>query len=329
MVSTSATSPALTHGLARRVRRSAISVAAVLLLALAAVPAATATSQTTFTLVGRGWGHGIGMCQWGAYGYALHGWTYEQIIAHYYTGVKLGHIADDSIRVMLNEGLGSVKISSGSAYTVVGGGKPKTLPGGATATVTWSGSAYRVSAGGKSYSLSAPVLFTPGNGQLKLKNKNQVGYAGHYKGTLRVIHYTAGLMVVNRLPLDQYVCGVLPDEVSPSWPLEALKAQAVAARSYAARALGGTGPFDVYCTVRSQVYVGTDQWAATTTKAVDQTAGVVPLYGGKPIVAYYFSTSGGHTENIENVWGTSPVPYLKGVVDKYDYYSPYHIWPAV
>ncbi len=171
------------------------------------------------------------------------------------------------------------------------------------------------------------MLFAPGTHQLKLSNSNQIGYAGHYKGTLRVIHYSAGLMVVNRLPLEQYVCGVLPREVSPSWPLEALKAQAVAARSFAARALGGSGPFDVYCTVRSQSYVGTDQWAAATTKAVAQTAGVVPLSGGKPIIAFYFSTSGGHTENIENVWDTSPQPYLKGVVDKYDYYSPLHTWP--
>jgi len=327
MIGTSPTSPSLRGGFARRVRHSAASLVALLLITLAAAPAASGASETMFTLVGRGWGHGIGMCQWGAYGYAKHGWTYDQIIEHYYTGVKLGHIANDSIRVMLNEGLGSAKVSSAGAYTVAGGGDPKTLPGGATATVTWSGSSYHVSAGGKSYSFSQPVLFAPGTHQLKLTNKNQIGYAGHYKGTLRVIHYSAGLMVVNRLPLEEYVCGVLPREVSPSWPLESLKAQAVAARSFAVRALGGSGPFDVYCTARSQCYVGTDQWAAATTKAVDQTAGVVPLYGGKPIEAFYFSTSGGHTENIENVWDTSPVPYLKGVVDKYDYYSPLHIWP--
>jgi stage II sporulation protein D len=303
------------------------SVAALLLVTLAVASAASAASETMFTLVGRGWGHGIGMCQWGAYGYAKHGWTYDQIIEHYYTGAKLGHVANNPIRVMLNEGLGSAKVSSGSAYTVAGGGDPKTLPAGSTATVTWSGGTYHVSAGGKSYSFSAPLLFTPGTHQLKLANKNQIGYAGHYKGTLRVIHFNAGLMVVNRLPLEDYVCGVLPREVSPSWPIESLKSQAVAARSFATRALGDSGPFDVYCTVRSQSYVGTNQWAAATTKAVKQTAGVVPLSGGKPIIAFYFSTSGGHTENIENVWQTAPQPYLKGVVDKYDYYSPLHIWP--
>jgi stage II sporulation protein D len=331
MIGTSPTSPSLRGGFARRVRRSAAggaaSLVALLLVALAAAPVASGASQTMFTLVGRGWGHGIGMCQWGAYGYAKHGWTYDQIIEHYYTGVKLGHVANDSMRVMLNEGMGSAKVSSASAYTVAGGGDPKTLPGGSTATVTWSGGKYRVSAGGKSYSFGAPLLFTPGTHPLKLANESQIGYAGHYKGTLRLIHYSGGLMVVNRLPLEQYICGVLPREVSPSWPLESLKAQAVAARSFAVRARGGSGPFDVYCTARSQCYVGTDQWAAATTKAVNQTAGVVPLYGGKPIEAFYFSTSGGHTENIENVWQTSPVPYLKGVVDKYDYYSPLHIWP--
>ena len=300
---------------------------ALLLVTLTAAPAASGASETMFTLVGRGWGHGIGMCQWGAYGYAKHGWTYDQIIEHYYTGVKLGHVANDSIRVMLNEGLGFGESRLRRARTRwPAAATPRRFPAAhgdrhverQRIPRERRRQELQLQPAGAVHARHAPA---------QAREQNQIGYAGHYKGTLRVIHYSAGLMVVNRLPLEQYVCGVLPREVSPSWPLESLKAQAVAARSFAVRALGGSGPFDVYCTARSQCYVGTDQWASATTKAVNQTAGVVPLYGGKPIEAFYFSTSGGHTENIENVWQTSPVPYLKGVVDKYDYYSPLHIWP--
>ena len=102
----------------------------------------------------------------------------------------------------------------------------------------------------------------------------------------------------------------------------------MAARSYAYRATGGSGTFDVYCTTASQMYGGADAETAATDKAVTATRGIVPKYKGTPIVAYFFSTSGGHTENIENVWTrAAPVPYLKGVPDPYDTTSPYHIWP--
>jgi stage II sporulation protein D len=79
------------------------------------------------------------------------------------------------------------------------------------------------------------------------------------------------------------------------------------------RGIKNMGAFDLYCTVASQVYNGYDGEAASTNLAVSVTAGIVPTYAGTPIVAYFSSTSGGHTENIENVWGGSPVPYLKGV----------------
>ncbi len=151
---------------------------------------------------------------------------------------------------------------------------------------------------------------------------------GHYRGRLRVVHLTGGLEIVNTLPLESYLLGVVPRESPASWPIEALKAQAVAARSYAYRSTGGSGSFDVYCTTASQMYGGADGETAATNKAVTATKGIVPTYQGTPIVAYFFSTSGGHTENIENVWtSAAPVPYLKGVSDPYDTTSPYHAWP--
>ena len=127
--------------------------------------------------------------------------------------------------------------------------------------------------------------------------------------------------------MESYLRGVVPHEMSASWPAEALKAQACAARAYAERSRNPGEAFDVYCTTRDQAYGGVRSEAAATNAAVKGTAGVVPKYDGAPIAAFYFSTSGGHTENIENVWQTSPIPYLKGVDDPYDTFSPLHLWP--
>jgi stage II sporulation protein D len=315
-----------------RRRRSAVTavaafVAAIMgLLALASPsPAATAT---TMAIEGRGWGHGIGMSQYGAYGYAKHGWTYGAIVTHYYTGVTLGKVGDPTVRVLLNRGLSSVKLTAASRFRATWGTKKVAIAGGTSATVTWSGGAYRLTVGAKTWRPGAPVMFTPGSSQLKLLTANDNGYVGHYRGRLRVLHLTDGLMAVNWAPLERYLYGVVPRESPSSWPIEALKAQAVAARSYAYRSLGGSGAFDVYCTTSSQMYGGADGEAASSNQAVDATRGIVPKYGGTPITAFFFSTSGGHTENIENVWGgASPVPYLKGVSDPYDTASPYHAWP--
>jgi SpoIID/LytB domain protein len=141
-----------------------------------------------------------------------------------------------------------------------------------------------------------------------------------------VAHQSAGLCAINTLPVESYLRGVVPLEMSSSWPLEALKAQAVAARTYAVRSIG-SGLFDLYSDTRSQAYGGAGRERAATDAAVSGTAGVIATYGGQPIAAFYFSTSGGHTENIENVWNTAPLPYLKGVDDPYDTLSPYHVWP--
>ena len=135
------------------------------------------------------------------------------------------------------------------------------------------------------------------------------------------------LMMINHLPLESYLRGVVPHEVSPSWPLESLKAQACAARAYS---LGSRQPdqaWDVYCDVRDQAYKGVGIEDSRTDAAVRGTAGVCPTYGGKPIFAAYFSCSGGRTENIEFAWaGSASVPYLKGVSDPYDYYGTLHDW---
>ena len=323
--------PTIPRSLGRRLRAVAaccLLVAAAGAAALAAAPAARAASTTTLTLEGRGWGHGIGMSQYGAEGYALHGWKYGAIIRHYYTGVTLGKVSNVPIRVLLRSGASSFAVTDAAKFNVLWGSRIVHLGPGVKATVTWTGSSYRLKAGLKTWTAGAPVTFAPTTSKLKLLTANDNGVVGHYRGRLRVLHMSDGLEIVNTLPLESYLRGVVPRESPASWPIEALEAQAVAARSYAYRSTGGSGTFDVYCTTASQVYGGSDADTATTNKAVSATRGIVPKYKGTPIVAYFFSTSGGHTENIEDVWYSSaPVPYLKGVPDPYDSLSPYDKWP--
>jgi stage II sporulation protein D len=123
------------------------------------------------------------------------------------------------------------------------------------------------------------------------------------------------------------VRGVVAGEMPSSWPLEALKAQAVTARTYALATRKTTGLFDQYPDTRSQVYRGVTGESVRSDAAVAQTAGRALFYGGEPAVTYYFSTSGGHTENVEfSFVGSLAKPWLVGVEDPYDSQSPYHRW---
>ena len=292
--------------------------AAVLLLLLAAPPASRASEATLVNVNGRGWGHGIGMSQFGAAGYARHGWGYKAILRHYYRGVTFGRVGDRAVRVLLAAGQSRVRVTSAAAFKASDGTRTVTIPGGVEAVLAWAGG-YSLAAGDKTWTFAGPVTFKPGKALLRLFNRNANGWpkddkGAQYRGTLRAIHSGSGFTTVNRLLLEGYLRGVVPRESPSSWPQAALRAQAVAARSYAVRGIKGQGDFDVYCTTASQVYNGYDGEADSTNAAVKATAGIVPISGGRPIVAYFFSTSGGHTENVENVWGGSPVPYLKGVV---------------
>ena len=149
-----------------------------------------------------------------------------------------------------------------------------------------------------------------------------------YRGDLN-IHRTAGktgLTVVNTLPVEQYLYGVIKNEISPDWPLEAVKAQAVAARTYALANYNKhkADGFDVCSTTDCQVYWGRESEAPRALEAVDATRGLVLIHNGKLITAYFHSSSGGYTENSENVWST-PLPYLRGVID-YDQNCPNFSW---
>ena len=136
----------------------------------------------------------------------------------------------------------------------------------------------------------------------------------------------ASLNAVNAVPVDQYVKGVIPNESPASWPQAALRAQAVAARSYALTVQVGGNGFDLYDDTSSQVYEGLASETAATNEAAEATRGEVLTYHGEIAEAYFSACSGGHTESIQNVFFGSPVPYLVGVDDPYDYYCPLHTW---
>jgi stage II sporulation protein D len=165
--------------------------------------------------------------------------------------------------------------------------------------------------------------------QITLKPKeNGFIYAGGrwYRGEVNLVRESGGITVINRLNIEDYLASVIGKEMYNTWPQEALKAQAVASRSYAVFKLHRPKSklFDVLDTTTSQVYVGLAGEANSTQEAVKATTGQVLMYQGKVIEAVFHSSSGGHTENSENVW-QNIVPYLRGVAD-FDQSSPSYQW---
>jgi stage II sporulation protein D len=305
------------------VRRALLALALMLLVA----PAAQAATRQIIR--GAGFGHGIGMSQYGAYGYARHGTSYEQILAHYYRGTTLSKASQSDIRVILQSGSRTATVSG------VSDAPGHHLDENATYKVRLSGLSGEDLLDSKGKQIGhydGPLDISSGNGIVKLGGRAMNGRTGgHYRGSLEFRPSPfGGLAVVNVLSLDDYVKGVVPGEVPSSWPAEALKAQAVAARSYALATDAGGPVFDQYPDTRSQVYTGADGEQDRTNAAVADTANEVLRYGDAIAATYFFSTSGGETEDIQNVfYGAAPQPYLVGVKDPYDNLSPKHRWQVV
>lgn len=137
-----------------------------------------------------------------------------------------------------------------------------------------------------------------------------------YRGGLTLRANNGTMMVINSVPLEEYLYGVVPQEVVPSWPAAALEAQAVAARTYALHTMEQNKGklYDVSNSTDHQVYSGVSGEYQATTNAVNKTKGVVMLYNQRPINALFHSDGGGYTEDSVNVWGND-IPYLKGVKD--------------
>lgn len=183
----------------------------------------------TLVIEGAGDGHGVGMSQWGALGYAEHGWSADAILSHYYVGTAIGHVAKKHV----------VKVLVGKR--------------------------------------------------------------------------------VEKVPIESYVRGVVAAEMPASWPAAALEAQAIASRTYAITADAGGSRFDVYSDTRSQVYRGKAAETPRSNAAVKATAGEIVTYEGQPAITFFFASSGGMTESVQNAFtGSLPEPWLKAVSDKYE-----------
>jgi stage II sporulation protein D len=284
-------------------------------LAALALPAA-GEAGTVFLLDGRGWGHGVGMSQWGAEGYARHGFGYRQILAHYYPHTHIGIADSRDVRVLLLEKQDAVRVGSAAPFLVVDArGRKLHLP--ARSVVVNRKLVLR-----KKH-LRPPLRFEPGAQPLR------VGGAA-YRGSVVVKMKPDGLMAVNVLPLDRYLRGVVPWEVPKGWRTQTYEAQAVAARSYTLATLHPNQDFDLYPDQRSQMYGGVGAERDTTNLAVGATAGQVLVWRDRIIAAFYFSTSGGRTSSVHDAWPRAhQVPYLVSVNDPYDYLSPHHVWPTI
>jgi len=302
------------------------------------------------TLFGRGSGHGVGMSQYGARGRALAGQDAATILTHYYANTTLA--ARDPatpVRVLLASGLAATATNPlrvtglNGAWTIDGLGA--SFPAGASVALTGSLGAWllTVTAADGSLLAAAPapgdLRVRPADAATVLAVSFKPSTRNVYRGAIRLLA-TTRVVAINEVPLDEYLRGVVPVEMPYLWPAEALKAQSIAARSFAVRRLHpATGAFDVYDDGRSQIYYGVRYERPSVNAAIDGTAGLVLMIGSAVANTVYHSAGGGATENSEFVWtsptGTvvnRPAPELRGSSDlapdgtRYDAASPSMTW---
>jgi stage II sporulation protein D len=307
----------------RRLRRHPLVLRTLLaLVAIASLAgfAPAANAGVTWVVHGHGFGHGVGMSAYGAEGYALHGKDYRFILGHYYSGTTIGTLPGPRVvRVLLDVAPGNVGFSGAS------GACGKALDPTRSYEAHRAGSSTELrSSAGKPLADCGQKLRAAGSG-----GRIAIAGLGTFRGALETVptaSASGSLNVVNALAVDQYVKGVIPNESPPSWPAAALRAQAVASRSFALTGSVGGNGFDLYADTRSQVYKGLESEYTTSNAAADATRGQVVEYGGKIAETLFSACSGGHTESIQNVFGGPAVPYLQGVPDPYDDECPLHEW---
>jgi len=297
-----------------------------LVLAVLLFAAAPAEAAKRFTIRGAGFGHGVGMSQYGAMGYATHGWDYKRILGHYYTDTSIGVLDEPrTVRVLLQS------VSGSASFTGASRASGRKLTPSATYLVRGraGGQVQLLSGKGREIATFGAPLRVTGPGPVTLKGNSGYGRRdGAYRGALEFRPGTfGGINAINAVDVDDYVQGVVPLESPASWPAEALKAQAVAARTYALTTTKSGAGFEHYPDTRSQVYGGVSAEQPSTNAATQATAGQLVTYQGRPVATYFFSTSGGRTENVEtSALGTTPQPWLRSVEDEYDDVSPKHRW---
>ena len=323
-----------------------IAITAALMGAASLHAAEPSHAAGSFTFEGSGYGHGLGMSQWGAYGLAQMGWTHEQILHHFYQGTQVSTPArlPRRIRVGLVSGVGLVHLTAKAGPVLIAqatGEVVGSIAPGVTWTVAprsdgfvvrdqtgalvgghrWGGTAVPLIV---NYASSGSRVFVPETDQIWFD-----GFA-YARGSIEIdlsgCAPACREQLVARLSMQEYLDGI--GEVPASWPAEALRTQAVAARSYAVYAIAHYGlrpGCGCHLTdgAGDQTYIGYDResgamgdrWVA----AVDATAGQVVTYGGPVIQAFYAASDGGHSENVEDVWHAGDdafaIPWLTGVCD--------------
>src|SRR5260221_5072521 len=211
--------------------------------------APSAQAGVRWVVAGHGFGHGVGMSQYGAYGYATHGKGYRFILRHYYSGTPLGPLSGRRIvRVLLDISAGDVGFSGATSAC----GKP--LDPGREYEAHRVGSSVKLrSSGGQPLTDCGPKLRAAGRGRIAIAG------IGTYRGALEVVPTDSdagSLNAIDAVPVDQYVKGVIPNESPPSWPQAELRSQAVAARSFALTRGVGCHRFKFFRHTRSQGYEG-------------------------------------------------------------------------
>jgi stage II sporulation protein D len=272
-----------------------------------------------FIIRGGGNGHGVGMSQYGAYGYALHGKSYRFILAHYYQGTSLKTVnANQAVRVLLQTGSATFSGADKAGAKKVKPGTTFSVHALADGQLTLNGPK-----GKRIGTFSAPLTVS-GAGPLTVPGR------GSYRGALEFRpDGSGGVETINAIGLDDYVRGVVAAEMPSSWSAQALDAQAVAARTYALTSDVNGSTYQLYSDTRSQEYGGVGAETARTNAAVAATHGQIVTYKGSPAITYFFSSSGGYTENVQDAFpGASPEPWLRAVPDPYDGagHDPYHLW---
>ncbi len=332
-----------------RMRVTILAALAVAGLGVVGLPASGAVADQDYwvpitkswTITGHGYGHGHGMGQYGAEGAARLGKSYRQIVGFYYPGTSLT-TATGLVRVLVSADYTSdvvVRPASGLTVTDLGDNTKWTLPAHSRWTA-WRlmpvGSStriqyYRTSSGWHTWTTPSRRVNLVGDAQFTTTSSVVTlvlpgGVERRYRGAMRSARPYASATsrdTVNVLRLDDYVQGVVPAEMPSSWHQAALRAQAVAARTYGAwlRAQNPGRYYQVCDTTACQVYGGVSAEAASGNTAVQATANRILTYGGKPAFTQFSSSTGGWTS-------AGSAPYLTAHADPYDGWSgnPMHSW---
>jgi stage II sporulation protein D len=299
-----------------------------ILAALGALLAAAPAAPAAIVVDGRGRGHGVGLSQYGAYGFALReGRDAAFILAYYYRGTTLGRVDPVRVRVRLRRA-SVLRISAAGGARDAAGRRIALREGRAYRFARVRSGRVRVSdaAGRTRATLTAPVRVTGGRSVVLRGRADNRVRDGRYRGALVLHRDGTRLLAVNDVHVRDYLAGVVPAEMPATWPAEALKAQAIAARSYVMRRRARGRAFDVYSDARSQAYRGAGAETPATTRAVRATDGTVVRNGPDIAETLFSSSSGGITAANEELFDPVPISYLRPIGDPYDDLSPDHAW---